>query len=339
MPSDTFQRSGPYYGYAPTADQMPGDMILPGNVVGGGNVAMGGSPSSFQEPDLPAADPGLGYTMAPYYYDSGGPSVEINPSSGYPQPSVSINPTAPSPTAPATLPNGAPARPTNPFLRIGSNVLGRTPVGQVLNGIQAGVRGRFMTDTPIGRLLQSLGHAFGGTLGENAPGQQPAAPGGTPFPGLPSLSFGPGGQLLNALSGGTGTVAGIDPVTGRPVMNTSPAGNYVPAPAFNPANTPALQGLRSGMGGTYLSSGGHVAGRGSDASFQGMTGTYGGGDRGHMIPRQPDGPPEGRRSRNMPWASPHQAAATREWQDLARRMRETKNYTRPDPNPRDYGYG
>jgi len=33
-----------------------------------------------------------------------------------------------------------------------------------------------------------------------------------------------------------------------------------------------------------------------------------------------------------------QAAATREWRDLGRRIRETGNFTRPDPHPQNYGY-
>jgi hypothetical protein len=34
----------------------------------------------------------------------------------------------------------------------------------------------------------------------------------------------------------------------------------------------------------------------------------------------------------------HLRASTNEWLDSGRRIRETHNFTRPDPNPRDYGY-
>lgn len=101
----------------------------------------------------------------------------------------------------------------------------------------------------------------------------------------------------------------------------------------------------AGMGGTYL------------AAFQNFIN----GSAGHMqtaaehntilylssqnppdylrVPPQPEG--EARPTRNVPGRAVNpasQAASVREWRDLGRRMRETHNFTRPDPHPQNYGY-
>ena len=76
---DTFQTGGGYYGYRPTYDQMPGDMLLPGNVRD--------LPMPDRTPDLTA---GL--------ITRGGPSVSLNDAryAGSPRrdrPSVEVSPT------------------------------------------------------------------------------------------------------------------------------------------------------------------------------------------------------------------------------------------------------
>lgn len=70
-------------------------------------------------------------------------------------------------------------------------LLGRLPPAQLINGISAIAQGHFLDGTPIGRILASLGHAVGGTLGQHGndtatgsgvfvPGNLSARPGGTP---------------------------------------------------------------------------------------------------------------------------------------------------------------
>ncbi len=97
-------------------------------------------------------------------------------------------------------PNGLP-----PFLKFLSGLAGRVPAFQVLNGVQAAVRGKFMTDTPIGRLLTKMGLGGSGGGGGAALGPSVgAAPGGVATPGTVFAGYDANGNGLQ-----------FDPVTGQ----------------------------------------------------------------------------------------------------------------------------
>ncbi len=110
-------------------------------------------------------------------------------------------------------PNGLP-----PFLKLLSGVAGRIPVFQVLNGVQAAARGKFMTDTPIGRLLSKMG--LGGSGGSAGGGSTPApsagATGGVATPGTVFAGYDASGNGLqyNPATGETSVIPRALPVDG-----------------------------------------------------------------------------------------------------------------------------
>ncbi len=95
----------------------------------------------------------------------------------------------------ARNPNGLP-----PFLKFLSGAAGRIPAFQILNGVQAAARGKFMTDTPIGRLLTKLGPDGGTEPGPTAG----ATGGGLTTPGTVFAGYNANGSGLQ-----------YDPATGQ----------------------------------------------------------------------------------------------------------------------------
>ncbi len=114
-------------------------------------------------------------------------------------------------------PNGLP-----PFLKLLSGVAGRVPVFQVLNGVQAAARGKFMTDTPIGRLLTKMGlGGSGASSGGTAPGPSLGAPGGVATPGTVFAGYDANGNGLqyNPATGQTSVIPRAEAVNGNGTNN------------------------------------------------------------------------------------------------------------------------